>query len=104
MIDKWLEAGSIQSSSLPWRAQVIVIKDSFNQQRKCLCIDYSQNINIYTQLDAFPLPRIDDMINELSQYSVFSTFDLRCAYHQNVNTPVLKLMVNYTNSHEYLLA
>ena len=47
-----------------------------------VCIDYSQTINIYTQLDAYPLPRIDDMINELSQYSVFSTFDLRSAYHQ----------------------
>ena len=30
----------------------------------------------------YPLPRIDDMINELSQYFVFSTFDLRSAYHQ----------------------
>ena len=108
-IDKWLEAGIIQSSSSPWRAQVVVVKDSFNRQRKRLCIDYSQIINIYTQLDAYPLPRIDDMINELSQYSVFSTFDLRSAYHQielvlsERKYTVLKLMVNYTNSHEYLL-
>ena len=63
-------------------AQVVVVKDSFNRQRKRLCIDYTQTINIYTQLDAYRLPRIDDMINELSQYSVFSTFDLRSAYHQ----------------------
>ena len=75
-IDKWLEAGIIQSSSSPWRAQVVVVKDSFNRQRKRLCIYYSQTINIYTQLDAYPLPRIDDMINK---YSVFSTFDLRSA-------------------------
>ena len=82
MIDKWLEARIIQSSSSPWRAQVVVVKDSFDRQRKRLCIDYSQTINIYTQLDAYPLFRIDDMINKLSQYSVFSTFDLRRAYHQ----------------------
>ena len=80
--DKWLEAGIIQSSSSLWRAQVVVVKDSFNRQRKRLCIDYSQTINIYTQLDAYPLSRIDDMINELSQYSVFSTFDMHSAYHQ----------------------
>jgi len=43
---------------------------------------YSQIINIYTELDAYPLPRIDDMINELSKYRVFSTFDLRSAYNQ----------------------
>ena len=80
--DKWLEAGIIQSSSSLWRAQVVVVKDSFNRQRKRLCIDYSQTINIYTQLDYYPLSRIDDMINELSQYSVFSTSDMRSAYHQ----------------------
>ena len=45
-------------------------------------MDYSQTINIYTELDAYPLPRIDDMVNELSKYSLFSTFDLCSAYHQ----------------------
>ena len=57
-IDKWLEAGIIQSSSSLWRAQIVVVKDSFNQQRKCLCIDYSQTINIYTQLDAYLFPEL----------------------------------------------
>ena len=47
-----------------------------------MCVAYSQTIKIYTELDAYPLPRIDDMINELAMYSVFSTFDLRRAYHQ----------------------
>jgi len=47
-----------------------------------VCVDYSQTINIYTELNAYPLPRIDDMVNELAKYSVFSTFDLRSAYHQ----------------------
>lgn len=47
-----------------------------------MCVDYSQTINIYTGLDAYPLPRIDDMVNELAKYSVYSTFDLRSAYHQ----------------------
>ena len=81
-IEKCLEAGIIQSSSSPWRPQVVVVLGSFNQQQKRLCIDYSQIINVYTQLDAYPLPRIYDTINELSQYSVFLTFELRSAYHQ----------------------
>ena len=49
---------------------------------KRLCVDYPQTINIFTELDAYPLSRSDDMINELSKYKVFSTFDLRSAYHQ----------------------
>ena len=47
-----------------------------------MCVDYSQTINIYTELDAYSLPRIDDMVNELARYNIFSTFDLRGAYHQ----------------------
>jgi len=54
-------------------------KDEANRHKKRLCIDYPQTINIFTQLDAYPLPRIDDMINELSKHRVFSTFDLRSA-------------------------
>ena len=81
-VDKWKEEGIIQPSSSPWRAQVVVVKDELNRRNKRLCVDYSQTINIYTELDAYPLPRIDDMINSLSKYSVFSTFDLRSAYHQ----------------------
>ena len=42
-----------------------------------MCVDYSQTINIYTELDAYPLPRIHDTINELSKYKVFSTLDLQ---------------------------
>ena len=47
-----------------------------------MCIDYSQTINLFTELDAYPLPRIDVLVNNLSKYHVFSTFDLRSAYHQ----------------------
>ena len=81
-VDKLLSEEVILPSSLPWRAQVVVVKDEFNRHKKRLCVDYSQTINIYTELDAYPLPRIDEMENELAKYSVFSTFDLRSAYHQ----------------------
>lgn len=39
-------------------------------------------INRYTLPDSYPLPRIDDIVNSIAQYKVFSTFDLRSAYHQ----------------------
>ena len=50
--------------------------------KKQMVIDYSQTINRFTLLDAFPLPRINDQINAIAQYSVFSTIDLCSAYHQ----------------------
>ena len=47
-----------------------------------MVIDYSQTINRFTQLDAYPLPRIDDVVNKIAKFRVMSTLDLRSAYHQ----------------------
>ena len=86
-IIKLLQTGVIEPSSFQSRAQVVVVKNPSLPDKKRLCVDYSQTINQYTDLDAYPLPRIDDTINNLAHYKVFSTFDLRIAYHQ---VPILK--------------
>ena len=79
-VSRLLKEGIIEPSNSPWRAQVVVTKDENHKKR--LVLDYSQTINRFTILDAFPLPRINDMINDIAQYRVFSTIDLRSAYHQ----------------------
>ena len=61
---------------------MVVAKDPLDRHKKIICIDYSQTIYQYTDLDAYPLPRIDDMVNDLAAYKVYSTFDLKSAYHQ----------------------
>ena len=76
-----LNEGIIKPSKSPWRAQVLVTKET-EKHKKRMVIDYSQTINRYTELDAYPLPRIDDMVSKISKYSVFSTLDLKSAYHQ----------------------
>ncbi|XP_068235600.1 uncharacterized protein [Palaemon carinicauda] len=80
--DNWRQTCIIEPSISPWRAQVVVVKDPLDRHKKRLCIDYSQTINQYTELDAYPLPRIEDMVHDLAKYKVFSTFDLKSAYHQ----------------------
>ena len=77
-----LAAGLIKRSDSPWRAQVMIARGEFLHHKTRMCIDYSQTVNLFTELDAYPLPRIDDMINKLSQYMLFSAFDLKSAYHQ----------------------
>ena len=47
-----------------------------------MVVDYSQTINKFTQLDAYPQKRVDELIEAVSQYSLFSTFDLKSVYHQ----------------------
>lgn len=46
-----------------------------------LCMDYRQ-INKVTIKNRYPLPRIDDMMDQLVDASVFSKIDLRSGYHQ----------------------
>ena len=77
---KLLADGIIEPSISPWRAQVLVTTDECHKKR--MVIDYSQTINRFTQLDAYPLPNINDMVQKIAQYSVFITIDLQSAYHQ----------------------
>ena len=79
-IKKLLHEDIIEPSKSPWRAQVIVTSDDRHKRR--MVVDYSQTINKYTLLDAYPLPRLDKMAESISKYSFYSTFDLKSAYHQ----------------------
>ena len=47
-----------------------------------MVVDFSDTINLFTELDAYPMPNPADMIQELSQYQYYSTFDLKSVYHQ----------------------
>lgn len=75
-----LKEGIVEPSTSPWRAQVVVTKEENHKKR--LVVDYSQTINQYTELDAYPVPRMDDFINNIAKYRVFSAIDLKSAYHQ----------------------
>ena len=46
------------------------------------CVDYSETVNKYTYLDAYPLPLIDEVIQKIAQHNVYSTIDMRDAYYQ----------------------
>jgi hypothetical protein len=78
-IKKLLEKGFIRPSSSPWGAPVIFIPKKDVTQR--LCVDY-RALNEVTVKNKYPLPRIDDLFNQLHGACVFSKIDLRSRYHQ----------------------
>ena len=82
-IDKLLSAGIIKPSRSPWRAQVLVVTNS-KSEKKRMCVDYSKTINLFTNLDAHSLPRIDDLVTKLATHNVFSKFSLKSAYQQQI--------------------
>ncbi|GJV47022.1 putative reverse transcriptase domain-containing protein [Tanacetum coccineum] len=74
-----LEKGSIRLSLSPWGAPVLFVKKkdgSFG-----MCIDY-RKLNKLTGKNRYPLPRINDLFDQLEVSSVYSKIDLRSGYHQ----------------------
>ena len=71
--------GFIRPSFSPWGAPVLFVKKNDGSMR--LCIDYRQ-LNKVTVKNRYPLPRIDDLFDQLKGASVFSKIDLRSGYHQ----------------------
>ena len=74
-----LDKGFIRPSASPWGAPVLFVKKKDGTLR--LCIDYRQ-LNQVTVKNKYPLPRIDDLFDQLQGALVFSKIDLRTGYHQ----------------------
>ncbi|GKB99770.1 retrotransposon protein, putative, ty3-gypsy subclass [Tanacetum coccineum] len=74
------DRGFIQPSTSPWGAPVLFVKKKDGSFR--MCIDY-RDLNKLTIKNRYPLPRIDDLFDQLQGLSVYSKIDLRLDYHQS---------------------
>ncbi|GJY19228.1 putative reverse transcriptase domain-containing protein [Tanacetum coccineum] len=73
------DKGFIRPSTSPWGAPVLFVKKKDGSFR--MCIDYRE-LNKLTIKNRYPLPRIDDLFDQLQGSSVYSKIDLRSGYHQ----------------------
>ncbi|GJR76350.1 putative reverse transcriptase domain-containing protein [Tanacetum coccineum] len=73
------DKGFIRPSSSPWGVPVLFVKKKDGSFR--MCIDY-QELNKLTVKNRYPLPKIDDLFDQLQGSSVYSKIDLRSGYHQ----------------------
>ena len=74
-----LDKGFIRPSVSPWGAPVLFVKKKDGTMR--LCIDYRE-LNQVTIKNKYPLPRIDDLFDQLQGARIFSRIDLKSGYHQ----------------------
>ena len=77
-LQELVDRGFIRPSISPWGAPVLFVKKKDDTWR--LCIDYRQ-LNKVAIRNKYPLPRIDDLFDQLQGAKVFSKIDLRSGYH-----------------------
>ena len=78
-LEELLQKHFIRPSVSPWGAPVLLVKKKDGTMR--LCIDYRQ-LNKVMIKNKYPLPRIDDLLDQLRGVTVFSKIDLTSGYHQ----------------------
>ena len=78
-LQELFDKGFIRLSVSPWGAPVLFVKKKDGTLQ--MCIDYQQ-INKVTIKNKYPLPRIEDLFDQLRGAYVFSKIDLRSGYYQ----------------------
>src|SRR4051812_17431761 len=78
-LDELLQKGYIRPSTSPWGSPVLFVKKKDGTLR--MCVDY-RPLNEVTIKNKYPLPRIDDLFDQLKGARVFSKIDLRSGYYQ----------------------
>jgi hypothetical protein len=74
-----LDQGVIRPSSSPCGSPIVMVPKKYGTWR--MCVDY-RALNKITVKNRYPLPRIDDLLDQLKNVVYFTKLDLRSAYHQ----------------------
>ena len=77
-LDEYLEKGFIRPSTSPYGAPILFARKKDGMLR--MCVDYHA-LNKNTKKDAYPIPRIDDLLDRLQKARLFSKIDPSQGYH-----------------------
>jgi hypothetical protein len=102
-----LKDGIIQESKSPFVSSVLLVekqkKEKLGELR--FCVDYRQ-LNKLTKRDRYPLPRIQDILDNFQGASYFTTLDLASGFHQVEMEPKHRELTAFTTefgNYEFLV-
>lgn len=100
-LEDLLEKKFVRPNVSPWGALVLLVKKKDGSIRLC---DTYRQLNKVTVQNKYPLPRIDDLMDQLVGACVFNKIDLRSGYHKikvkDENIPKILFRTRYSN-YEY---
>ena len=86
----------VQPSHSPWSSPVVMVRKKDGSHR--FCVDY-RGLNAVTKADTFPLPRIDDLLDQLGRARYFSTLDLASGFWQIRMEPLAQEKTAFVTPH-----
>src|SRR5579871_6680266 len=78
-LDHFENLGIIKKCESPWAAPILFIKKKNGEL--CLVVDY-RKLNKVTRKDAYPLPRINELLDSLGNMAMFSILDMYSGFYQ----------------------
>jgi hypothetical protein len=78
-IQELLQKGNIRPNSSPCKSSIVLVKNKYGTWQ--LCIDYKE-LNKIIVRNQYPIPRIDDLLDQLKGSKFFNMIELKSSYHQ----------------------